>query len=138
MMDETEEKPTTVAGNFQINCHLTDKRQLVVTGYIYFSDSPEQIHKRIDAAQDAVDRQVIRLDVVSKEAELAQGDAQLDSFAEHYKTILKRQQSGRKLTSQEKQMVEKYDESVSFVLRRKDSLRAAIEEARRKLNGAAT
>jgi hypothetical protein len=135
MSDELTQR--MAAANVELIAILTDKRQIRITGYIYSGETPEQYNKRIDEFQEAIDRQAIRADVMTKEAQLANTDAQLDELAAHYESLVRLTQTGRKLTSQQKDHVDKYDSSVNFIKRQKETLRAAIEQGRRKLNGAA-
>jgi hypothetical protein len=128
----------TLSGNFQLTAVLTDKRQLVLTGYVYSDDTPHDINARLDAYQDALDRQAIRVDVmVTKTAELARAEAAVVELMAHNEALSKRQSAGKKLTSQQVQQMSHFDDQLRHWMRTKESVAAAIEEGKRKLNGAA-
>ena len=126
----------TLSGNFEFTAVLTDKRQLRMTGYVYSDDDAHAINARLDSFQDAIDRQMIRADIVNKEAEGARIDASLEALTQHNAELIELQKNG-KLTSQQKQQLSQFESSVRFHLKQKESLGAAVAAGKKKLNGAA-
>lgn len=126
-----------VAGTFTLACALTDKRQIQFSATYYSDDTPEDLNGRIDAAQDSIDRQVIRYDIVAKEAMLAATEQQEEDLAAHCEHLIQKRESGLKLVTQERTSLQQFDSSVTQFKTRKASLAAAIAAARKKLNGAA-
>ena len=63
-----EGTPTAI-GSFTLTAILTDKRQLVMSGHILMGESGDEINAKLDAFQGVMDRQVVRMDIISKEAE---------------------------------------------------------------------
>lgn len=135
-MDELD-KGRALAGNFEVTLNLSDKRGLRMTGYIYSDDTQHEIDARVNSFQDVLDRQAIRTDLVNKAAQIEQGEATLQALAEHYEEISVKSKGGAKLTSVDKEKVAKHDQSVRHIRNQIDSLRAAIAEGRKKLNGSA-
>lgn len=127
----------TATGSFQITIVLTDKRQINMTGYVYSDDTQHDIDKRLDSYMDVLDRQLVRADVTNKEAQLAQQDTILEQHAARFQAFAELKQSGQKLSIQQKNELTQYDTNVQFVKRQKESLRAAIAEGKKRLNGAA-
>ena len=125
------------SGSFEIVSNLSDKRQLKVSGYIYSDDTAAEVNKRVDEYQDVVDRQVIRLDLLNKEAQIATNLAGLEQLKDHVGDIAAKKTSGKKLHAQEIQQLNHFDATTKNILRNNNSLRAAIDEGKRKLNGAA-
>ena len=127
----------TATGSFQITIVLTDKRQINMTGYVYSDDTQHDIDLRLDGYMDVLDRQLVRADVTNKEAQLAAQDAVLEQHAARFEAFADLQKSGKKLSIQQKNELGQYDTNVQFVKRQKESLRAAIAEGKKRLNGAA-
>jgi uncharacterized phage infection (PIP) family protein YhgE len=135
--------PRTISGNFQVQMNLSQHRNLVITGYLYSDDSLEQINKRLDDAQDAMDRQFVRVDIVSKEAQvraiLADVERQRDALAELAAKNaaggdgLSEKKPHARLSSVERQKLQNGEQSMKGLLAHVDSLRAAIKEGRDKL-----
>ena len=126
----------TLQGSFSITLNLTDKRQIMMSGYVYKDDTQEQINTRVDLFQEILDRQLIRADLASKEAQITSLEGGMEQLRAHYDALVRVSQTGRKLTSQQKLQVEQFDVSVAANTKQRDSLRAAIDEGRKKLNGA--
>ena len=139
-MSETTKLPErTLSGNFELTLILSDKRQMRITGYLYSDDTRDQMNERVDLAQDVMDRQAIRADLVNKEAQIASLDAGLEQMAEHMKALTEKEGKGMKLATTEKENAKKYDVTVKQMLRQRESLKAAIKEGKHKLglNGSA-
>ena len=136
-MDENKPPLPTPVGTFQINCTLTDKRVLVLSGHIMLEDTPADVNARIDALMDVADRQVIRADVVAKEAEIAARLAGVEAFKEHCAGLVEESANGKKLSAPVKRQLENQDTQLRDAMIAVGSLRAAVEAGKRKLNGAA-
>lgn len=132
---EAHKADAAVVGNFEITVNLTDKRQLRMTGYVYSDDNTPLVNARIDSYMDVIDRQMVRADIITKEAEIATSEASLEAITAHNEELLNLQKVG-KLTSQQKQQFAQFESSMRFHVKMRDSAKAALAEARRKLNGA--
>lgn len=135
-MNEEHQPTAAVVGNFEFTAVLTDKRQLRMTGYVYSDDDASVLDRRLDSFQDSIDRQMIRADIVNKEAEKARIDASLEALIQHNEELLSLSKAG-KLASAQKQQLAQFESSVRFHTKQKESLSAAIAEGRKKLNGSA-
>lgn len=131
-----EDGETVIIGNFEVSHQLTQQRTMRVTGYIYNKDTPEAINARIDIMQDAMDRQFIRCDVVNKEAQEKATMAALENHRQVIDDLIKKRDEGKKLSSQEKQTIDRWDDNLRNGKAQMASLRSAIAEGRKKLNGA--
>src|SRR5882672_3680002 len=108
-----------------------------MSGHVYNDDDAHDLNERIDGYQAAMDRQVIRYDVINKEAQVAQEMAGVEQYNDLARELLERKAKGGKLTSQEQEMIKRRDLELRNSERRLHSLKAAISEGRKKLNGAA-
>ena len=135
-MSEDHAPTAAVVGNFEFTAVLTDKRQLRMTGYVYSDDDPHKVDDRLDTFQASIDRQMIRADIVNKEAESARIEASLEALIQHNEELLSLSKAG-KLTSSQKQQLGQFESSVRFHKKQKESLAAAVNAAKKKLNGAA-
>ena len=123
----------TIAGSFQITAVITDKRQIVFSGHVYSDDAPGEINKRVDHAQDVIDRQSIRYDIVNKRAQIASHHSSLLHLKTRQDEFIAMQQKGKKLASTQQDALTKYDADVRRVRVEIESLEAAIAEAEKKL-----
>lgn len=123
----------SLAGTFDVTVNLTDRRGIKINGYIYSDDTPADINRRIDQAQDALDRQAIRTDLVNKEAQIAGHVANLENMAESYDALVALQKDGTKLTSQQKLYLLNHAQSVQKAKEQIASLESAIAAGKRKL-----
>lgn len=128
-----------VSGNCEVGVNLTDRRYIKMTAVVYSDDTPDDLSRRIDAMQDQLDRQVIRCDIVVKEAQIAMEDVNLRSLKEGYAALVDMRNKGRKITSQQKMQIDNFDQTLEKTIERRASLEAAIAEGKKKLalNGAA-
>src|SRR5438552_10773996 len=133
-MSEADDK-RLATGNFEITAVLTDKRQIRMTGYVYSDDTDKEVNERVDHYQDVVDRQLIRADVANKEAQVISNEANLELLAQHFQELTILEKEGKKLNSQQRQQAQHHESSVRGIKRQNESLRAAIAEGRKKLNG---
>lgn len=134
----SEEGQRLAAGNFTLTGVLAEgKRQISMTGYVYSDDTADEINKRLDRFQDAIDRQVLRAEMKIKEDEIKRNEAGIEQLAQHYESLVRRKNTGKKLTSQELDQMDKYDSSVQFLRRSNEAARQAIADHKKRLNGAA-
>ena len=131
-----EQEARSATGSFEVTIVLTDKRQVKMTGYVFAEDSQHDINDRLDWYMDVLDRQLVRADITNKEAQLETQDALLDQHKARFEAFSDLQKQG-KLTPQQKNELKTFDTNVNFIHKQKESLRAAIAEGRKKLNGAA-
>ena len=125
----------SVVGNFELNCALTDRRTLKITGVVYSDDSAIEVSKRVDAMQDEVDRQVIRVDIVSKAAQLKSMEENIERQREAVDGLIKKRDGG-KINSQEKKALENADRGMEQNVKMMESLASAIAEGKKKLQTA--
>lgn len=79
-MDGKDPNARFVKGTFQCDMQVTQQRRLVITGHIYDDDTPEMINKALDVAQDALDRQFVRCDILNKRAQIKAQLAGIEQF----------------------------------------------------------
>lgn len=132
-----EDGDTVIVGNFEVALTLTTNRTIKMSGYVYNKDTPEEINHRLDQFQDAIERQAVRCDVTNKEAQIDAMMAQLEGHADHFSSIVEKKNSGQKLTSQDKALIDKYDMDVRGAKKSIESLQAAVKKGKSRLNGAA-
>jgi len=133
-----DEHQRLAAGNFTLSVILGDtKRQISMTGYVFNDDSAQELNERLDRYQDAIDRQVLRAEMKSHEDNIKRGELAIEQLAAHYEMMVRRKQSGKKLSSQELDQLDKYDVSVEFQKRAIVEARKNIADAKKRLNGAA-
>lgn len=133
----SDEKQVVITGNFEVAVHLTDKRTLKMVGYVYSADTLEDINRRIDTYQDALDRQAIRCDVTVKEAQVVSILDGIEHLTERIKDIKSKREQGMKVSSQEKNLLDQHDNQITGAMGQVNALRSAIEAGKRKLNGSA-
>ena len=131
---------TIIVGNYEVAMQLTQQRTIKVSGYIYADESNEDVNARLDAAQDALDRQYIRADIVSKEAQIEAAMQSLVVHRQHFESVVEKKTAREKgervhLTTNDKQLIEKYDQDVKAVNAQIASLQAAIAKGKQKING---
>ncbi len=141
-MSKPKDGNTIIVGNYEVAMHLTQQRTIKVSGYIYADETNEAVNARLDAAQDALDRQYIRADITNKEAQLAAAAESLNIHRQHFEVVVQKKtarERGEKvhLTTQDKQLIDKYDSDVKAVNAQIASLQAAIAKGKQKLNGQA-
>ncbi len=73
--------------------------------------------------------------MVLKEAEIKQLDTNLEALVQHNDALMNLQKGAAKLTATQKQQLAQFEQSVRWHTQQKESKRAAIDAARRKLNG---
>lgn len=127
------EATRTVAGNFEVVVNLTDRRQFKMTGFVYSDDDRAAINARVDHFQDVVDRQCIRVDIITKEAQISGHTANLQALKEGYLALVAHRDGGKKLTSQQKLQMDGFSVTEQKIIEQVASLQAAIDEGKRKL-----
>lgn len=129
------EREREATGQFTVTLNLTQQRGISMVGYVYSDDSPADVNKRIDSYQDALDRQFVRADIVTKKAQVTGHIQNLKNLNQAYDALVakKNREGGKKLTSQELNHIEGYDASVKAATAMIESLRAAIAEAEAQL-----
>lgn len=141
MSDAEKDHGRLAEGNFQVTMHLSQERTLVVSGYLYADDSPEERNARLDRAQELIDRQFIRCDIQNKRAQRAAARAHIEEFRDTLEKLQARKEgkaNGQsRLNSQELQALKQGQDTVSGLLKRVESLDAAILEGERKLGNVA-
>lgn len=133
--------PTLIVGNYEVTMQLTQQRTIRLSGYVYANESNEAVNARLDAAQDALDRQYIRADIVTKEAQIESAMQSLVVHREHFDAVVQKKNARDRgeqvrLTTQDKEMIGKYDSDVKAVNSQIASLQAAIAKGKIRLNGA--
>lgn len=122
-----------IVGNFEVTMNLTDKRGVKLLGYITAADDAKSINRKLDLYQDALDRQFVRADLVTKRAEIKRWEATIDSLSDQYDAMTTKQQGGIKISSQEKQQMGKHETDLRLCRKNIESLEAAIAEANKQL-----
>lgn len=130
-------KDRIIAGSFQCQAQLTQQRSLVITGHVYGDDQPGELNKRIDEMQDALDRQLVRVDLTNKIAQKASMEAHLAMSEEQMEKLQTKQEAatngGKRLSSQERQTLEQGKDALDGMRKNIVSLAAAIIAAKQKL-----
>lgn len=121
-----------VSGNFEVHCALTTQRTIKITGVIYNDDCPADISRRVDVAQDELDRQFVRGDIINKTAQIAAAEINLKRMREHCDGLIKKGKGG-KLSSQEKVVLENADKTMKAEVDKIADLLMAVEAAKKKL-----
>ena len=133
-----EQSRSTIAGTFELALNLTQQRQIKMVGYVYSDDDPQKVNARVDQFQDVLDRQSIRCDLVSKEAQVLALTQNLRNLRDAYDELVQRKQSGKTLTSQQKTNMDSYERSTRQSKETIELLTSAIAEGKKKLaNGSA-
>jgi hypothetical protein len=126
-----------VSGNYELSCALSTARQLRITGIIFSDENVNAVMQRVNNAQDVLDLQQVRMDIVAKEAQKAQQAYALEAAKDQMAQLLDKQKKGRKLTSAEQTQLRNMDTALVKGKEILASYDAAIGAAREKLNGAA-
>lgn len=143
-MEKKNVATLAVVGTFQVKLALSQQREFVLTGHVYSDDTKEEINARVDAYQDVADRQLIRGDITSKEAQIEQLKAHIMQYRDQLEHLTTKQEAAKvggknpagqkvKLSSQELQILSNGWEGVKGLEKQIESLTAAIAAARAKL-----
>jgi hypothetical protein len=115
-MEDKNALTRAVVGTFQCQMQLTTARTLNITGHVYSDDTVEDLNRRIDMYQDAVDRQFVRCDIVNKEAQKKAQFGAIEQFRDQLDGLKARQdgagQKGMKLSSQEKLALQNGEQTI--------------------------
>ena len=132
-MSDKPEGERVVTGNFEVALALTQQRTFKMTGYVYSDDTANEINTRIDRYQDVLDRQVVRCDIITKEAQISGHRMNLEALKSNYEELASLKAANKKLTSQQNMSLTQFDASVRQAVKMIDSLEEAIAAARKKL-----
>jgi hypothetical protein len=135
--DPNKDSGRAISGQFELSSPLSTARTFRITGYLFTDDTLEDILKRVAVAQEVVDVQQIRMDIIAKEAEMAQTMAVIAGHQEQAAKMMEKRNKGKKLTSQEQLVITNLDATLTGGQQRLESLQAAVKAAKAKLNGAA-
>lgn len=141
-MSREEEKPVgpLIVGNYEVAMQLTQNRTIKITGYIYNNENNAAVDARIDGAMDALDRQFVRADIISKEAHVAALMQGIEDTTREFKSIVDMKEelakTGKPLPSTQKQKIAQHDHTVRGLKAQVESLQAAIKRGKQKINGA--
>lgn len=127
-----DEKGRLVAGQFSCTMQLSQQRSIQITGHTYVDDKPADLNARIDLAQNALDRQFIRIDITSKRAQIDSQRQNLLNLKDVYEEKVKKSKGGP-LTSAEQQVVENYGRTVDGIKNTIADLEHSIKQAEKKL-----
>ena len=130
---DDEGHPRAISGTCDITLNLSDRRGVKMTFYMYSDDTKAEVNKRMDEAQEVLDRQAIRSDLVNKEAQIAGHTENLKALKKGYEGLVDHQNKGRKMTSQQKLQMDNFGLQELQIIDTIASLRAAIDEGKRKL-----
>jgi len=122
-----------IVGNFDITLNLTQTRGIKMTGYVYSDDTPKELNERIDMYQDTLDRQAVRVDIVSKEAQIAMHRINVEAIQENYDGLMRKRNSPKTLTSQERLTIANHAATLASAAKMIESLEAAIKAGKTKL-----
>lgn len=144
----TEQENATVGrlaeGNFQITMQLSQQRNVVVSGYLYADDTKAERDARVDRAQDLIDRQFIRCDIVNKRAQIKAQLQGIEQFRDQLSELQRRQEGRRaqggagvtrptKLSSQELLQLQNGQQTIDAALKNIERLEAEIAAAEKAL-----
>ena len=124
---------TVIIGDFQINSATGQGQQIAIKGFLFNKDTAKEINERIDMMQDVLKRQVARQDIITKEG---QRQAMLDNLETHKKQVAEiaaERNKGRKLTSQQKQVLDNNDHSVNHAVAFIEKIDQEIEFLKKKV-----
>ena len=124
-----------ISGSFKCAVQLSDRRQFEVSGYFYGDDTLSEMHQRVDMAQDVLDRQMIRADMVTKQAQIEGLHASEQAIRDNFEELMSLVQGGKNLTSQQQQILDNFEPSLNRSKRAVQDLEAAIAAGRMRLNG---
>lgn len=140
---DAEGADRVVIGSFQARLQLTQTRELLMSGHIYSDDDPKDVNLRLDAFQDALDRQGVRCDIVNKEAQLVAQREGLRDLEFRIKELEMAAASkgrdnglghkGKGLTSQDNLNLKNYHANIRQIKHNIESLEAAVRAAKAKL-----
>lgn len=120
------------SGNFTLTLNLTQTRGISMQGFVYSDDTRADVDARVDMMQDVLDRQAVRCDVTSKEAQIAAHVQNLELMREQMEDLVAQKNAGKKLATTQKQALDNYEPSVRRAKEMIDGLRAAIKAAKAK------
>lgn len=130
---EGERDDLIITGKFVVTHNLTDKRGITVERYITNRDTKGTINASVDESMDVLDRQFIRADIMTKEAQLANMAANLNLVSNGYEEIIAKRDAAGKLSTMEKEKLKKYDSDVRGIRQAIEYTESAVAVAKKKL-----
>jgi len=132
-----------ITGSVQVKLLLTQTREIVATTHLYHGESVKDRNQRIDELQDALDRQAVRCDIVTKRARITQLRAGIEELMnrigpiENKIALVGQPKEGggkhKQLSSQEEQTLTTFRNNIHGMKKEIESLTAAIAEAEKVL-----
>ena len=134
-----DENPAALAvtGNFQLNATMPNGKQFSISGYIFDKESVDSLNDRVDKLHDVLDRQRTRAEIPELEAKRDQMARALGNMRDVLLGLKAKQDTGAKLTSQEKLTLQNMEVSIKKQAESIEEGTAAIAEARQKVGLAA-
>lgn len=122
-----------IRGSYQVTLNVAG-RNISISGYIQDGEGKDAINKRLDEANDMIERQSIRADNQKQEASLKADEHNRKTVMQKYQTILDRRKNGGKIHSTDQQNLDNYETTLDNIQRSMDFARAQIEENNKRLS----
>jgi len=120
-------------GNFTIQAQLGESgKTLTMSGYIYSTNTVEQINQQIDIYHDVVDRQQARASIPVLEIHLERRIKALHQQKDAIENLKQKKENGKKLTNAELQMIDNLTSSLVELDKDVQKGHEALQEARAK------
>lgn len=132
-MNEKTMSGALVTGNFTIQAQMPNGKNMTVSGYLYEGESVESVNQRVNLFHDVVDFQRTRSEIPELEAKLGASVSRLEDIRMHYKVLLDKQESGKKLNSQETGALAVMDVNVNKHIQDIKDGEKAVAEAKAKV-----
>lgn len=145
-MEKEKDGVRLAEGNFQITLQLTQRRSIVMSGYVYHGETADELNARLDAMQASIDRQETRCGLTEKELQRKALMESIDQFREQLEELAARKNARSaglskdpksskttKLSSQEMAALENGQATIKVQLKNVAKLDAEIALAREKL-----
>lgn len=122
-----------VTGNFSIQANMPNAKQITVSGYLYEGESVESVNERVNLFHDIVDFQRTRSEIPELEAKRDQMTNALSQMRDVLSDLERKQNEGKKLTSQEKMTLQNMGVSIAKVNEDLQKGAKAIADAKAKV-----
>lgn len=119
-------------GTFQLSAELENKRGIGCSLSILKGESVEMINAKLDLAQSVIERQRTRCEIPTLEAAREQRIKALEQAKEVLAELVKKQQEGETLTSQEQLTLRNLGINIDKAKEDIEKGAQAIEEAKKK------
>ena len=136
MNTKSQEQPLNAAlitGNFTITATMPNDKTINVAGYLYEGESIQSVNQRVSLFQDIVDFQRTKAEIPKLEVELDVSIRRIADMQAHYGVLVAKKEKGGKMSVQEKQALEVMDVNVKHHFENVEKGRAAIAEAKAKV-----